>query len=139
VRERSERRGRSLPATLRICVTCRWQGQDVLDDELIRPGQRLHDLVKAEAGPEKADRVQEIVCLTHCMNACNAVAMQRGKTPMLMTRMAPTLETARAMLEMLDRFDASEDGTVPDDQVPDAIPQARPLIPAGAMRSRNRS
>ena len=62
-----------------------------------------------------------------------------GKTPMLMTRMAPTPETARAMLEMLDLFDASEDGTVPEIQVPDEIPQARPLIPAGAMRSRNRS
>ena len=110
-----------------------------MDNEQTRAGQHLHDLVKAEAGPEKAGRVQEIVCLTHCMNACNAVAMQRGKTPMLMTQMAPTPEAARAMLDMLDRFDASKDGTVPQDQVPDAIPQARPLIPAGAMRSRNRS
>jgi predicted metal-binding protein len=110
-----------------------------MDDTFVRPGQRLFDLVKAEAGPERADRVQEIVCLTHCMNACNAVAMQRGKGPLLMTRMAPTVETARAMLEMLDRFDASEDGIVPDDQIPEEIPHARPLVPTGAARARNRS
>ncbi len=110
-----------------------------MDDTFVRPGRRLHDLVKAEAGPERSAHVQEIVCLTHCMNACNAVAMQRGKVPLLMTRMAPMRETARAMLEMLDRFDASEDGVVPEEQVPEEIPHARPLVPAGVSRSRNRS
>jgi predicted metal-binding protein len=123
-------------AMLRVCVTCRWQGRDMLEEGGVRPGQILYDLVKARARPDQADRVHGIVCLTHCMNACNAVAMQRGKVPMLMTRMAPTTEAADGLLAMLDRFAASETGEVPDAEVPAAIPAARPLIPQGVGRGR---
>jgi len=123
-------------ATLRVCVTCRWQGHDGMPDADIRPGERLHDLVKARARPDQVDRVQGIVCLTHCLNACNAVAMQRGKMPLLMTRMAPDEAAADALLEMLDRFTASETGEVPPGEVPAAIPLARPLIPQGMGRGR---
>ena len=123
-------------AMLRVCVTCRWQGRDSLDDSGVRPGQHLHDLVKARARPDQADRIHGIVCLTHCLNACNAVAMQRGKMPLLMTRMAPDAAAADALLEMLDRFAASETGEVADAEVPEAIPAARPLIPHGVGRGR---
>ena len=74
---------------LRVCVTCRWQGRDMLEEGGERPGQLLYELVKARARPDQAERIHGIVCLTHCMNACNAIAMQRGKVPLLMTRMAP--------------------------------------------------
>jgi predicted metal-binding protein len=123
-------------ATLRICTTCRWQGRESMPDADVRPGEWLHDLVRARARPDQKDRVQGIVCLTHCLNACNAVAMQRGKVPLLMTRMAPDEATADALLEMLDRFAASETGQVPDAEVPAAIPLARPLIPQGVGRGR---
>jgi predicted metal-binding protein len=130
------RRGRGSPAMLRVCVTCRWKGMEHLEGDTVRPGERLYELVRAEAREDQKERVQGIVCLTHCLNACNAVAMQRGKMPLLMTRMAPTVETARALLEMLDRFAASPDGTVPEAEVPDAIPLARPLVPQGLGRGR---
>ncbi len=139
MREPINRRGGGQAPTLRVCVTCRWQGRETMDDAPIRPGQRLHDLVREEAGPDQQHRIQEIVCLTHCMNACNAVAMQRGKTPLLMTQMTPDRETARALLAILDRFGESSDGVVPDSQVPGAIPLARPLIPPGVSRERTRS
>jgi predicted metal-binding protein len=139
VRVRGNRRGRGQSATLRVCVTCRWKGLQEMEDEAIRPGERLFQLVRDEAGPDQKDRIQDIVCLTHCMNACNAVAMQRGKTPLLMTQMAPDRETARALLAMLDAFNDSETGMVADDQVPDEIPLARPLVPPGVSRSRGRS
>ncbi len=138
MREPGSRRGRGQAATLRVCVTCRWKALRSVDDEAVRPGRRLFDLVRDEAPPERKGRVQEIVCLTHCMNACNAVAMQRGKTPLLMTRMAPDRETARALLAMLDRFDESETGEVPEDRVPGAIPLARPLVPPGVSRAGRR-
>lgn len=121
---------------LRVCVTCRWQGWDALEGSDKRPGQHLHDLVKARARPDQADRIHGIVCLTHCLNACNAVAMQRGKMPLLMTRMAPDAAAADALLEMLDRFAASETGEVAEAEVPAAIPAARPLIPQGVGRGR---
>jgi len=121
---------------LRVCITCRWQGRERMDDADIRPGQRLHDLVRGQAREDQLPRVHGIVCLTHCLNACNAVAMQRGKMPLLMTRMAPDEATARALLAMLDRFAASETGDVPPDQVPSAIPVARPLVPQGVGRGR---
>jgi len=123
-------------ATLRVCVTCRWQGRESMDDADVRPGQHLHDLVRELAREDQKERVHGIVCLTHCMNACNAVAMQRGKVPLLMTRMAPTEEAARALLDMLDRFAEAPTGEVPDDQVPQAIPLARPLVPQGVGRGR---
>ena len=124
------RRGRrSSQPTLRVCVTCRWQGLETLGEPDVRPGQHLHDLVVARAGPEQRARVQEIVCLTHCLNACNAVAMQRGKAPLLMTQMAPDEASADALLAMLDAYGESADGTVDDSDVPEAIPLARPLVP----------
>jgi len=110
-----------------------------MESEAIRPGQRLFNLVMEEATPQQKKSVQEIVCLTHCMNACNAVAMQRGKTPLLMTRMAPDRETARALLAMLGHFEESGTGIVDDDKVPEAIPLARPLVPPAASRTRNRA
>ncbi|MEM7123289.1 MAG: DUF1636 family protein [Pseudomonadota bacterium] len=124
------RRGRrSSQPTLRVCVTCRWQGLETLGEPDVRPGQHLHDLVVARARPDQRDRVQEIVCLTHCLNACNAVAMQRGKAPLLMTQMAPDEASADALLAMLDAYGESSDGTVDDNDVPEAIPLARPLVP----------
>jgi len=101
-------------AMLRVCVTCRWQGRDALPGGDVRPGQHLHDLVKARARPDQVERIHGIVCLTHCLNACNAVAM----------------------LDMLDRFAASETGVVAEADVPAAIPVARPLIPQGVGRGR---
>jgi len=123
-------------AMLRVCVTCRWQGRDALPGGDVRPGQHLHDLVKARARPDQVERIHGIVCLTHCLNACNAVAMQRGKVPLLMTRMAPDAAAADALLDMLDRFAASETGVVAEADVPAAIPVARPLIPQGVGRGR---
>lgn len=123
-------------AILRICTTCRWQGRESMPDADIRPGERLHDLARARARPDQVDRVQGIVCLTHCLNACNAVVMQRGKVPLLMTRMAPDEAAADALLAMLDRYAAAETGEVPQAEVPDAIPLARPLIPQGMGRGR---
>ena len=125
------RRGR---AALSICVTCRWKGLDAMAGEAVRPGRRLFELAREEAGPERAGRIREIVCLTHCMNACNAVATARCKPPLLMTRMAPDRKTARALLAMLERYAASQDGTVAP--LPAAIPQARPLVAAPRGRSR---
>lgn len=124
---------------LRVCVTCRWQGRDTMEGGTERPGQVLHDLVKARARPDQVERIHGIVCLTHCMNACNAVAMQRGKMPLLMTRLEPSAAAADALLEMLDRFAQSQTGEVPQNEVPDAIPAARPLIPQGAGRGRTGS
>ena len=123
-------------AMLRVCVTCRWQGRDSVDGSDVRPGQHLHDLVKARARPDQAGRIHGIVCLTHCLNACNAVAMQRGKVPLLMTRMAPDAAAADALLEMLDRFAESATGEVTEADVPGAIPVARPLVPQGVGRGR---
>lgn len=124
------RRGRrGSQATLRVCVTCRWQGLETLGEPDLRPGQHLHNLVVARARPDQRERVQEIVCLTHCLNACNAVAMQRGKAPLLMTQMAPDEEAADALLAMLDAYGESGDGVVAATDVPDAIPLARPLVP----------
>lgn len=128
-------------ASLRVCVTCRWQAVEGMDADFMtapgeRPGQQLFDLVKQRARPDQKERVQGIVCLTHCLNACNAVAMQRGKMPLLMTRMVPDVATADALLEMLDRFAASPTGEVPAAEVPVAIPLARPLIAQGLNRNR---
>ena len=138
MREGGDRRRRGQAATLRVCVTCRWKALPSADDEAVRPGRRLFELVRDEAPPDRKARVQEIVCLTHCMNACNAVAMQRGKTPLLMTRMAPDRETARALLAMLDLFGESETGEVPADRTPAAIPLARPLVSPGVSRAGRR-
>ena len=130
------RRGRrGTQPNLHVCVTCRWQGLETLGEPDIRPGQHLHDLVVARARPDQRAKIQEIVCLTHCLNACNAVAMQRGKPPMLMTKMAPDEAAADALLAMLDTYGESSDGVVADQDVPEAIPLARPLVPP---RARNR-
>ena len=122
--ERGGRRAQA--ASLRICVTCRWRALDVMDDEAIPPGRRLFDIAKAIATPEQKDRIHEIVCLTHCPNACNAVAMQRGKTPLLMTRMAPDHDTACALLEILEKFGRSPTGEVASTEI-----TIRPLVPTG--------
>ena len=118
-------------------MTCRWQGLETLGEPDLRPGQHLHDLVVARARPDQRERVQGIVCLTHCLNACNAVAMQRGKTPLLMTQMTPDEASADALLAMLDAFGDSPDGVVAQHDVPDAIPLARPLVPPRKARRTN--
>ena len=133
MRDRPSRRARGHGASLRICVTCRWKGLESLDDGEIRPGQRLHDLVRELAGPARDHSIHEIVCLSHCMNACNAVAVQRGKTPLLMTRMAPDRDTARALLDVLERFAASESGEAGSSEI-----CTRPLVPPGVERARRR-
>ncbi len=120
---------RTSQASLRICVTCRWKGMETLCDPDVRPGEHLHDLVLSRARPDQRGRVEGIVCLTHCLNACNAVVMQRGKPPLLMTQMAPDEAAADALLAMLDTYRDSPDGTVAAADVPDAIPLARPLVP----------
>ena len=122
MRERRGRRARA--ASLRICVTCRWKGLDFLDGDAVPPGRRLFEIAKDIAAPHQEDRVQEIVCLTHCPNACNAVAMQRGKAPLLMTRMAPDRETARALLAALDEYGESPTGEVTGTGL-----KVRPLVP----------
>ncbi len=104
---------------------------DVMDDEAVPPGRRLFDLAKAIAAPSQKERIHEIVCLTHCPDACNAVAMERGKAPLLMTRMAPDHETAAALLETLEAFGRSPDGTVRGTGI-----DTRPLVPAGRRRRR---
>ena len=134
------RRGRRVAQpNLHVCVTCRWRGLDTLEVPNIRPGQHLHDLVMARARPDQRARIQGIVCLTHCLNACNAVALQRGKTPLLMTRMAPDEAAADALLAMLDTYGDSADGVVAERDVPDAIPLARPLVPPRGARRRSSS
>jgi predicted metal-binding protein len=135
-RERRRSR-RDAPPSLHVCVTCRWRGLETLGEPDIRPGQHLYDLVIARARPDQATRIQGIVCLAHCLNACNAVAMQRGKPPLLMTRMAPDEASADALLAMLDAYGVSPDGTIADGDVPDAIPQARPLVPPRGARRRS--
>jgi predicted metal-binding protein len=133
--ERPARRGaRGTAPALHVCVTCRWRGLETLEEPDIRPGQHLHDLVMARANPAQRAQIKEIVCLTHCLNACNAVAMQRGKPPLLMTRMAPDEAAADALLAMLETYGASADGIVAPDDVPDAIPLARPLVPPRGAR-----
>jgi len=102
---------------------------EAFGQEGVRPGQYLYDLVMARATPEQASRVQGIVCLAHCLHACNAVALQRGKTPLLMTQMAPDAATADALLAMLELYGESADGAVVSQDVPEAIPLARPLVP----------
>jgi predicted metal-binding protein len=131
------RRGaRATKPVLHVCVTCRWRGLETLGEPDIRPGEHLHDLVTARARPDQQGRIQGIVCLAQCLNACNAVAMQRGKPPLLMTRMAPDEAAADALLEMLDAYEASADGVVGDAERPAAIPAARPLVPPrGARRN----
>jgi predicted metal-binding protein len=131
---RTRRGGRGAAPALHVCVTCRWRGMETLGEPDIRPGQHLHDLVVARATPEQRAQIKEIVCLTHCLNACNAVAMQRGKPPLLMTRMAPDEAAADALLAMLETYAESPDGTVAPDDVPDAIPLARPLVPPRGAR-----
>ena len=123
-------------ATLQVCVTCRWRGLDRVADADLRPGRRLFDLVSERAGEALRGRIGGIVCLTHCPNACNAVAMQRGKESLLMTRMAPTEAAADAMLELLERYADSPTGEVPAGLVPAAIPVARPLVPRAPVRAR---
>lgn len=117
------------PASLRICVTCRWRALDVMPDGDDLPGKRLHDIARAVASPEERERIHPIVCLTHCPDACNAVAMQRGKPPLLMTRMSPDHDTARALLDTLHVYGQSPDGTVTGSAV-----ETRPLVPGGARR-----
>lgn len=117
------------PASLRICVTCRWRALDVMPDGDDLPGKRLHDIACAIASPAERERIHPIVCLTHCPDACNAVAMQRGKPPLLMTRMSPDHDTARALLDTLQVYDQSPDGAVSGSAV-----ETRPLVPGGARR-----
>jgi predicted metal-binding protein len=131
---KSRRDGRGAQPTLHVCVTCRWHGLETLGEPDIRPGQHLHDLVVARASPDQRAHIKEIVCLTHCPNACNAVVMQRGKPPLLMTRMAPDEAAADALLAMLETYGESPDGTVVPGDVPDAIPLARPLVPPRGAR-----
>ena len=121
MRDQRRRRSRS---TLRVCITCRWRGQMFMDDEEIRPGQRLFDLTRRMAPGELQDRVQGIVCLSHCMNACNAVLTQRGKPAQLMTRMEPTEACARELLNMFEQFDQSATGNVSSTTI-----ENRPLVP----------
>lgn len=117
------------PASLRICVTCRWRALDVMPDGDDLPGKRLHDIAYAMASPAERERIHPIVCLTHCPDACNAVAMQRGKPPLLITRMSPDHDTARALLDTLHVYDRSPDGTVTGGAV-----ETRTLVPGGARR-----
>lgn len=119
-------------ASLRICVTCRWRALDVMPDGDDLPGKRLYDIARAIASPGERERIHPIVCLTHCPDACNAAAMQRGKPPLLATRMSPDHDTARALLDTLHAYDRSADGTVTGSAV-----ETRPLVPGGARR-RNR-
>ena len=119
------------PASLRICVTCRWRALDVMPDGGDLPGKRLHDLVCAIASPTERERIHPIVCLTHCPDACNAVTMQRGKPPLLITRMSPDHHTASALLDTLRAYDRSSDGVVAGGAV-----ETRPLVPGATSRRR---
>ena len=118
-------------ASLRICVTCRWRALDAMPDGDDLPGKRLHDIACAIASPGERERIHPIVCLTHCPDACNAVAMQRGKPPLLATRMSPDHDTARALLDTLHAYDQSPDGVVSYSAV-----ETRPLVPGATRRRR---
>ncbi|MEX2649202.1 MAG: DUF1636 family protein [Alphaproteobacteria bacterium] len=94
---------------LRVCVTCRWRGLEVLPGTELRPGQRLYDLVIGRlGGPSPA--VQPICCLSNCFRACNAVLSGRGKAAIMMSEMAPEPDVAAQLVAAFRRYGASEDG-----------------------------
>ncbi len=93
---------------LRVCVTCRWRGLEVLPGTDSRPGQRLYDLVIERLGPGSS--VQPICCLSNCFRACNAVLSGRRKAALMVSEMAPDEATAAALIDTFARFRASADG-----------------------------
>ncbi|MGH6720324.1 MAG: DUF1636 family protein [Alphaproteobacteria bacterium] len=119
---------------LRVCVTCRWHGLEVLPGTDLRPGQRLYDLVIARLGGARPT-VQPICCLSNCFRACNAVLSGRGKAALMVSEMAPDEAAAEALINAFTRFRHSADGmAVAAGVVPGNLVTLRP----GASRRRAR-
>lgn len=116
---------------LRVCVTCRWQGLEVLPGTELRPGRRLYDLVIERLGGVRP-AIQPICCLSNCFRACNAVMSGRGKAAIMLSEVAPDTDAAGGLLDAFARFRASGDGMAAADGVLPGHPVVlRPGRPAG--------
>ncbi len=95
---------------MRVCITCRWRGLDVLPGTDVRPGQHLFDLLVASAGADLAGAIHPICCLSNCFRSCNAVIAGRGKPAVMLSLLAPDAATVDALLGFLRRYRATPTG-----------------------------
>lgn len=107
-----------LPHVLRVCQSCRTQGER---RDGSHPGARfVVEVQRLYAHWAQRDRVVLLPtnCLTQCDEPCAAALSGPGKVAPTFVGLAPTAEDAAALLEYSEAFLASEDGRVAEPQCP---------------------
>lgn len=111
-------------ATVVVCTTCRFSADAREDAEGRRGGAVMLDALTtaAAADPACSDlAIEPMACLWACSEPCAVHLRTPGKMGYLMGRFEPGAEAARAILDYVNRWRASEEGAVPYKAWPEGV------------------
>lgn len=109
-------------ASIVVCSTCRLTETDRADAEGKRGGERLAEMVRAEAAkrPEPI-AIEDMPCLFACSHWCTVHLRAEGKISYVLGGFQPTEEAANAILDYFEHYIASEHGVVPYRDWPEGV------------------
>jgi predicted metal-binding protein len=97
---------------LTVCDTCKREGWDAERDPLT-DGEKLADLVERVSADDENIKTRRHSCLMGCDFGCNISLQAEDKIIYSLGMFAPELESAEAIVEFAQKYDASETGQVP--------------------------
>ncbi len=103
-----------------ICDTCKREDWNETRSGGKTDGERLAELVE-QAAEGTALRVRRVSCLMGCDNSCNVTVQAHGKLAYTMGRFEPTRDAAEGIVAYAAGHAASETGTVPYREWPQAV------------------
>lgn len=95
---------------LLACITC---GSAERETHGTTRGERLLAALQAAAGPAPEIAVTSVRCLWACSRSCAVHLRSAGRPGYVLCELAPTAESARALLDYAELYAASPDGAVP--------------------------
>lgn len=109
-------------ASIVVCSTCRFNETDRADAEGKRGGERLAEVVRAEAAKRpEAIAIEDMPCLFACSRWCTVHLRAEGKISYVLGGFQPTEEAANAILDYFEHYIASEHGVVPYRDWPEGV------------------
>ena len=96
-------------AELLVCVTCKREGANPLDE--VRPGARLLDDIATKALPEGV-RVVGVNCLQNCEGGCTVALRGGHRWTYVFGNLCDTSQT-EMLLDGAARYHATADGLIP--------------------------
>lgn len=109
-----------MPTIITICDTCKKSDWDP-EKESKTDGAHLAELVNHAAIGRENITIRTKSCLMGCDFACNITIQGANKIQYSLGTFDPTEETAEAIIDYAEKYDAAEKGQVPYRTWPDGI------------------